>query len=255
MKKVTKNYKKIGAIILAAGKGTRMNSKRINKVALHLADKPLILHTVHLLENIKIGALVVVVGFAKQSVMKLLDGGVIFAEQKIRDGNARAVVYGFKKMPKEIENIIVLNGDDSAFYTEKIVTRLIDYHYKTNASFTLLTTEIKNPKGLGRIIRNEKGKILSIREEKDATLKQKKIKEVNPACYIFKTEFLEKYLKMVQKSSITGEYYIVSLVDIGVKHNEKIESLKIKKFPWRGVNTKEELEEAERLFSKINNKK
>ena len=255
MKKVVKDYKKIGVIILAAGKGTRMNSKKINKVALHLADKPLILHTVHLLENIKIGTLVVVVGFAKQSVMTLLDGGVIFAEQKIRNGNAKAVSYGLKKMPKQIEDVIVLNGDDSAFYTEKIVTRLIDHHYKTKASFNLLTTEIEDPKGLGRIIRDEKGKILSIREEKDATSKQKKIKEVNPACYIFKVGFLEKYLNMVQKSSITGEYYVVSLVDIGVKHGEKIESLKIKKFPWRGVNTQDELEEAERLFSKMNNKK
>lgn len=255
MKKGFKNYEKIGAIILAAGKGTRMNSKKINKVALRLADKPLILHTVHLLENIKIGVLVVVVGFAKESVIKLLDGSVIFAEQKIRNGNARAVVYGFEKMPKHIENVIVLNGDDSAFYTEKIVTKLIDYHYKTKASFTLLTTEIENPAGLGRIIRDKNENILSIREEKDATLKQKKIKEVNPACYIFKVDFLEKYLKMIKKSSVTGEYYIVSLVDIGVKHKEKIESLKIKKFPWRGVNTKDELEEAERLFTKLNSKK
>src|SRR5680860_967286 len=220
MKKVIKDYKKIGAIILAAGKGTRMNSKKVNKVTLQLADKPLILHTVHLIENIKIGVLVVVVGFAKQSVMKLINNGIIFAEQKIRNGNARAVLYGFNKLPDVIEDVIVLNGDDSAFYTDKIVTRLIDHHYKSNASFTLLTTEVKDPKGLGRIIRDKKGNISSIREEKDSTLKQKKIKEVNPACYIFKVNFLKKYLKMVEKSSVTGEYYVVSLVDIGVKHKE-----------------------------------
>ncbi|MFH1186693.1 MAG: sugar phosphate nucleotidyltransferase [Candidatus Levyibacteriota bacterium] len=251
MKKLIENHKKIGAIILAAGKGTRMNSKKINKVTLPLADKPMILHSIHLLQNMKIGALVVVVGFAKQSVIKLLDGGIIFAEQRKRNGNARAVVFGLEKLPKQIKDVIVLNGDDSAFYSEKIIKDMIKLHSSSNASLTLLTTEREDPKGLGRIIRDKNEKILSIREEKDASPKQKKIKEVNPACYIFKVSFLKKYLKQVQKSSVTGEYYIVSLVDIGIKHGEKIETLKIKKFPWRGVNTDDELIEAQHLFLKI----
>ncbi len=91
-------------------------------------------------------------------------------------------------------------------------------------------------------------KVIAIVEEKDATKKIRKIKEINPACYMFKTEFLRKYLKDVPKSLITGEYYLTSLIDIAIKHDESIETLNVGKMPWRGVNTKEELQEAEKMY-------
>jgi bifunctional N-acetylglucosamine-1-phosphate-uridyltransferase/glucosamine-1-phosphate-acetyltransferase GlmU-like protein len=77
------------------------------------------------------------------------------------------------------------------------------------------------------------------------------IKEINPACYIFKVDFLKKYLKKVKKSPVTGEYYLVSLIGIAIKNNEKIETHRILDLPWRGVNTKIELQEAEKLFAQI----
>lgn len=242
-----KNYN-FGAIILAAGKGKRMNSKDVNKVALHLADKPMILHAVHLLKKIGVKSIVVVVGFAKESVLKILDGNVILAEQKKRLGTAHAVLCGLKKMPEKAENILVLNGDDSAFYTENLINKLSDTHAKSNASFTLLTIHSNNPSGLGRVVRGKIGEVLAIVEEKDATKKQKEIKEVNPGCYIFKKKFLNNYLRMVKKSPFTGEYYLTSLIDIGIKHREKIETLRAGEISWRGVNTKDELRQAERLF-------
>jgi len=175
---LVKKHKSLGAIILAAGKGKRMNSTRVNKVALHLADKPMILHTIHFLRKIKIKFLVVVVGFAKQSVMKLLDGGVIYAEQKKRLGTAHAVICALKKLPKEVEDVLVLNGDDSAFYGDKTIKSLVKTHFMTNSSFTLLTIKKQNPFGLGRIIRDKNGKVKAIIEEKDATLVQRKIKKL-----------------------------------------------------------------------------
>ena len=248
MSTLTENHKSLGAIILAAGKGKRMNSKTVNKVALNLADKPMILHTVHLLKKIQIKFLIVVVGFAKQSVMNLLDGGIIYAEQKKRLGTAHAVACALKKIPMEIKDVLVLNGDDSAFYDEKTIKNLVRVHFNSNASLTLLTIKKQDPFGLGRIIRNKNGKVKSIIEEKDATLIQRIINEINPGCYVFKIAFLQKYLKQVKKSNVTGEYYLTSLLDIGIKHEEKIETLRINLFPWRGVNTKDELLEAEHLF-------
>lgn len=239
----------LGAIILAAGKGTRMESKNVNKVALRLADKPMILHSVDLLENLNVSSIVVVVGFAKKSVIDLLNGKVLYAEQRKRLGTAHAVSTALPKFPGSIEDVLVLNGDDSAFYSKDLIRKLIEKHFKDNSSFTFLTIEKDNPYGLGRVVRDKTGKVISVVEEKDADKEVRAIKEVNPACYLFKVNFLKKYLTKVEKSPITGEYYLTSLIDVGIKHNEKIETLKGGKLVWRGVNTKDELAEAEKLIS------
>ena len=240
------------AIILAAGKGKRMNSKTVNKVALPLGNKPMILHTCDILEKLGIKPIIIVVGFAKDSVMHLFRGtNVVFAEQKKRLGTAHAVSCALKKLPKEVLNVLVLHGDDSALYKADTIRQLIEKHLSINAAFTLLTIEMENPKGLARVIRGKKGKILAIVEEKDATEDIRKIKEINPACYVFKVEFLNKYLPKIQKSPVTGEYYLTSLIDVGIKNGEKIETLQAGSFAWRGVNTKEELSEAEKLFLNI----
>ncbi len=243
--------KKIGAIILAAGKGTRMKSKGVNKVAMHLADKPMILHTVELLEKLDVKKIVVVVGFAKESVMKVLKGKAEFVEQRKRLGTAHAVKTALVKLNPDVENVLVLNGDDSAFYSKEIIEKLVKKHLKDNAAFTFLTIEKDNPYGLGRVVRNKDAKVKAIVEEKDATKSQRQITEVNPACYIFKLDFLKKYLPMVDKSPVTGEYYLTSLIGIGIRNKEKIETLKGGKLIWRGVNTKDELSEAQLLIGKI----
>ena len=241
----------LGAIILAAGKGKRMNSKSVNKVALPLADKPMIVHTVSLLENVGIKEIVVVVGFAKKSVMNVLGSKVIFAQQKKRLGTAHAVECALKKMPTNVDDVLVVNGDDSAFYSEKIITKLIKSHLLSNSALTFLTIEKANPFGLGRIIRSSKNELIAIVEEKNAAESQKTIKEVNPGCYIFKVNFLKKYLSKIKKNELTGEYYLTDLVDLGIKNNEKIETLKGGSIAWRGVNTKDELQEAEKLFLQV----
>ncbi len=244
-----KENKKLGAIILAAGKGTRMKSGKTNKVALHLADKPLILHAIHLLEKMKFGQIVVVVGFAKDSVKNVLKGtSVVFAEQPRRLGTAHAVKCALPGLSQSISDVLVIQGDDSHFYKEDTIAKLVDAHSKSNASVTFLTIKAVVPFGLGRIVRNKSGKVVAIVEEKDATEKIRKIKEVNPACYMFQTEFLRKFLKDVPKSPITGEYYLTSLIDIAIKHSESIETLNVGKMTWRGVNTKEELQEAEKMY-------
>lgn len=240
--------KDLGAIILAAGKGSRMKAKKVNKVTMHLADKPMILHTVELLKKLNVSNIIVVVGFAKQSVMDLLDGGVIFADQKKRLGTAHAVSVALKNIQKDIKDVIVLNGDDSAFYSKKIINDLIVKHRKEKSAFTFLTIEKENPYGLGRVVRDDNENVKAVVEEKDATKKQREIKEVNPGCYIFSVSFLKKYLSKVEKSEITNEYYLTSLIRIGIKNNEKIETVKAGGLAWRGVNTKEELGEADKLL-------
>lgn len=246
-----KNLNSFAAIVLAAGKGKRMKSKEVNKVTLSLGGKPMILHTVELLEKIGIIKIVVVVGFAKESVVSLLKGKTLFAEQKKRLGTAHAVLCALQKLQKGTTDVLVLQGDDSALYDSRTIQKLIQKHIKSGASFTFLTIEMDNPQGLGRITRDGNGKVSAIVEEKDASASQLLIKEINPACYVFKLDFLKKYLPRVKKSPFTGEYYLTGLIDIGIQNHEHIETLPAGPFVWRGVNTKEELEEAEKLFIRI----
>jgi len=247
-----KRERKIGAIILAAGKGKRMKMRQINKVAIHIANKPMVLHTVHMLEKIALSPIVVVIGFAKESVMKALAGtSVIFAEQKKRLGTGRAALCGLTKLPKDVADVLILNGDDSAFYTPKIIKELYQRHLFSQAAITFLTIQLDNPFGLGRVIRNEKGSVVAIVEEKDATREERKIKEINPACYIFRSDFLRNFIKRIPKSSVTGEYYLVSLIEIAFKNNKKIETLIKNSILWRGVNTREELALAEQLLHQV----
>lgn len=247
-----KNNSKIGAIILAAGRGKRMNAGKTNKVAMLLANKPLILHSIHLLEKMKFGQIIVVIGFAKDSVKNVLkDSPVVFAEQKKRLGTAHAVKTSLSQLNPSMNDVLIIQGDDSHFYKEQTISGLIDVHYSTGAGITFLTINATNPFGLGRIVRDKSGKVVSIVEEKDATEEIRKIKEVNPACYIFKVSFLKKYLSKVEKSKVTGEYYLTSLIDIAIKNDEKLETLRAGKIPWRGINTKEELEEAEKLHNSL----
>lgn len=248
---------KVAAIVLAAGKGQRMGSKPrssgskvVNKVVLALGNKPMILYTMDILKSVGINNIIVVVGFAKKSVMDVLGSNVFFIEQKTRLGTGHAVGLALKKLNKNVDDVLVLNGDDSAFYKKETIVDLIKKHDELGASVTFLTIELNNPNGLGRVVRDKNGEVMTIVEDQDALPKYKMIKEVNPACYVFSIDFLKKYIAEIEKSKISGEYYLTGLIDIAIKNNEKVETVKGGKLLWRGINTMEELKEAERLYAK-----
>jgi bifunctional UDP-N-acetylglucosamine pyrophosphorylase/glucosamine-1-phosphate N-acetyltransferase len=243
----------LGAIILAAGLGKRMNSVDRNKVTSPIAGKPIILHITQFIKKIGIEKIVVVIGFAKDSVIEALSGvDVIFAEQTERLGTGHAVGVALEKLPSEVTDVFIAYGDDAVFYIDKhigVFQELFKVHKESGSAVTFLTLEQENPFALGRIIRDETGKVTAIVEEKDATEEERKITEINPGSFVFKVEFLKQYLSELSKSPVTGEYYINNFVDIALKHNLKVETVKGGKLVWRGVNTQEELEEAERLFT------
>jgi len=247
------NMDSIGAIILAAGKGKRMNLETGNKVTLLLGDKPIIRHIVDFMKKIGITTIVTVVGHEKESVKQLLSGqGVLFAEQAEQLGTGHAVQISLDVLPEEITDVLVVYGDDAVLYNDKqshFVKELFSKHQETQASMTFLTIEQTNPVGLGRIVRDESGTLKAIVEEKDATEDEKKITEINPGCFVFSVDFLKKYLPMVKKSPATGEYYLTSLIDLAIKNSEKVETVQAGMLLWRGVNTPEELAEAAKLLT------
>jgi bifunctional UDP-N-acetylglucosamine pyrophosphorylase/glucosamine-1-phosphate N-acetyltransferase len=232
--------KAIQAIVLAAGKGTRLNCKDLPKVMLLIAGVPMIDFSLDNLKKAGFKKPVVVIGFQGNKIKTYLKNKVIYAEQPKRLGTANAVLSAEKRIPKAIEDVLVVMGDDSAFYDPQTIIDLVNLHKEKSPSITMLTVNKKDPKGLGRIIRDETGHVMGIVEEKLADANQKKIKEVNAACYVFKTSFLWPALKKVKRNP-TGEYFLTDLIEIANKEGRRVIAYRINAAQWKGINTPEQL--------------
>ncbi len=248
------NMNKVAALVLAAGRGTRMKSTTTHKVMSQLHGKPMLYFTITRLRRAGLDPIIIVVGFAKESIKKEFDETsyrVIYADQDEPEGTAHAVQCGLQKVPLEVHDILSVYGDDSYLYDPELLRQLIRKHQETNADVTLLTVEKENPTGLGRIIRDESGTVTGIIEEKVATEEQKMITEVNTGCFIFDKEFITEHIGKIEKNSVSQEYYLTDIIEVARKYNKKIEAVAGGKIPWQGVNTPEELEEARKLSNSI----
>lgn len=240
----------IAVIVLAAGRGTRMKSTDTNKVALDVAGKPLILRTFENLKAQGLNNLFFVVGFAKESVRQVLGDKVKYILQDEQLGTGDAVKKALPSLPSSIKKIIVIGGDDSAFYTDDILVKFLEAQSKRGYKMSVMTTEVDNPKGLGRIIRKgyNSHHAEDIVEEKNASEEQKKIKEINTGAYVFDREFLEENINKIQKNEISGEYYLTDMLKITVSEGEPVFAFLIPNKYFYGVNTTEELEDIKKKF-------
>lgn len=237
------------AIILAAGRGTRMQSTDTNKVAMPVAGQPMLVRTLSILKEAGLSHVVVVVGFAKESVLPLLSEDVIVAEQTEQLGTGHAVVSALPKVPSDTQNLLILYGDDSFLHTATTFKNLYQTHIAEGAKITFVTMDSDDPTGLGRIIRDSNNEVVGIVEEKNATVEQKKIKEVNLGCYVINKKYLEDNISEIHKNPVTGEYYITDIIDIIAHQKGKIAAHKLTDGKWHGVNTKDDLATAESLLS------
>lgn len=251
IKNALKSEKEPAVIIMAAGLGTRMNSS-LPKVLHKIAGRPMISYTLDNLRKARLSNIVVVVGFKKDLVVDQIKGAVDFAIQEKRLGTAHATSKGLEKLSNDNKQVVVLNGDDSAFYKPETIKKIVNTHRKKGAVISFVSLIMDDPTGLGRILRNEEGELAGIVEEKDATDKQREIKEVNDGLYVFDKKWLKDNLKEVEKSKASGEYYLVDLIKIALEQNEKVEVFTLPDSDeWQGVNTKEQLEEADRKKREI----
>lgn len=240
---------------MAAGIGKRLGCTTENKVLLKLNNKPLIGYTYDLLKKLKIKNIVIVIGFAKESIMNFFKNKVLYAVQEKAEGTGDAAGIGLKKMPVMVDKVLIMYGDHSFFYTPKMVKGLIAFQQKTKFPAVLITVERKDPFNYGRIIRSGKDTLFAIVEEKNATDKQRKIKEINPGFYLFDVNFLKKYLPLIKRNPVSNEYYLTDIVELAVSDGLKIGAYKVTDENISvGVNTNEQLVEAEKLMSKTHAK-
>ena len=248
------NYNEMKFVIMAGGKGTRMNHE-LPKVLVPLGGKPMIKHVIDTISKISKEKPVIIVGYKRDLIKKELGKTCTYAIQKIPLGTAHAVLSAEKACGKAKE-IVVLSGDQP-FVTEKTILNAIEKFRKSKAKIAFTTTKVpdfsdwkKAYYSYGRILRKN-NKVVEIKEAKDATEKEKNIKEVNTACiYVFDAKWLWKNLKKVKNNNAKGEYYLTDLFYIASQADEKIETIKMEPHEALGANSKEDLDVLEKFVNK-----
>ena len=196
----------INAIILAAGKGTRMKSEK-PKCAFPILEKPMINYIIDALDKTMVEKKIVVVGYKKEVFYELLND-VTFAEQKNQLGTADAVKAALDYLDDGIT--LIIPGDTPLINCEKI-NSLIELQLSLKKDITILTTYLDDPTGYGRILR-ENGKITRIVEEKDAYEDEKEIKEVNTGIMVVDNKFLKEAIHKIDNNNAKREYYLTDLL-------------------------------------------
>ena len=238
--------KDLRIVILAAGKGTRMNSG-LPKVLLKLHDKTLIDYVLDESELLNPIESILVVGFKKNQIISHTKSRIKlrYVTQKEQLGTGHAVLQTEKLLKDKKGHILILYGDVPNIKASSLEP-IIEDHIINNRDLTLITAEVDNPTGYGRIIRNKNGQLLKIVEEKDCNDDERMIKEWNPGIYIFKTPKVFEILNNIKTNNASKEYYLTDAIGLAQQYNMQIKAIKIiNSDEVLGINTTEQLKELE----------
>jgi bifunctional UDP-N-acetylglucosamine pyrophosphorylase / glucosamine-1-phosphate N-acetyltransferase len=211
---------KISALILAAGKGTRMKSEKA-KVLHEVFFAPMIYHVLDAVQPL-FEQIIVVVGHQGREVQKALTGyQVLFAEQKIQLGTAHAVLSAENHLLGTGGTVMILCGDTPLIRTETL-RLMLQEHFDAGDPLTVMTTILENPTHYGRIVTDGQGKVTRIIEEKDASSEQKQIREVNAGIYCAEIPFLLDSLREIGTDNKQGEFYLTDAVAVAVSKGKSV---------------------------------
>ena len=217
--------KDLSVIILAAGKGKRMRSET-PKALHHLCGKPMIYHILKQVQMLGPKNIFAVIGHKKEEVRKYLKDsfpGVLTVDQDKQLGTAHAVMTAESHFDDMGENILVLSGDCPLINSETLKV-LAALRHKKDLSASILTYMADDPYGYGRIVKDGRGKIVRIVEEKDASSSQKQIDEVNSSIYCFKKQMLVDNIGKIGRKNSQGEHYLTDIVEMFIEKGKKVET-------------------------------
>ena len=239
------------AVVLAAGKGTRMESE-LPKVLVEICGRPMIDFVLEALRRGGIDRIVVVVGYGADAVRTHLAGqsDVTFVEQTEQLGTGHAVMVCRDELEKHAGAVLIVAGDSPLTQDSSIQSLLAAYD-KDHPACILGTAYAENPRGLGRIVRDGDNEFVGIVEEKDATPEQQAIAEVNMSTYVFECRQLLEVLRQLTTDNAQGEYYITDGPGLLKRAGEKVQALPVlKPCEVLSINNMEQLAVAEAELSK-----
>ncbi|MCE7791252.1 bifunctional UDP-N-acetylglucosamine diphosphorylase/glucosamine-1-phosphate N-acetyltransferase GlmU [Salipaludibacillus sp. CUR1] len=242
------------AVVLAAGKGTRMKSD-LYKVLHPVCGKPMVEHIVDQLTQCEIDKTVTIVGHGAEKVKEHLGERTQYALQEEQLGTGHAVMKAEEALANEHGTTIVVCGD-TPLLTKDTMQALFKHHEEKQAKATILTAHAENPSGYGRVLRDGNQAVNKIVEHKDATAEEKQVKEINTGTYCFDNESLFKALKRVGNDNVQGEYYLPDVIEILQKDGETVAAYQTGDFnETMGVNDRVALSQAEKWMKKRINEK
>lgn len=237
------------AIILAAGKGTRMKSK-LYKVLHQVCGKTMVEHVLGQLEEAKIDNIVTVVGYGAETVEQTLGNRTKYALQKQQLGTGHAVMQTESLLGDQEGETLIVSGDTPLF-TAATFNKMFEYHEQRHAAVTILTSVAPDPTGYGRIVRNDVGIVERIVEQKDATHEEQEIHEINTGVYCFDNQKLFQALKLINNDNAQGEYYLTDVIGILKNHGEIVTAYRMADFDESmGVNDRVALARANKIMRK-----
>jgi len=246
----TQKIPRIAVAIMAAGKGTRLKSK-YPKVLHEVGGKPLLAHVIAAAKKIVPAQDVyAIIGYEAALVRKAVEAtGVQFVVQEQQRGTGHTLMVAQEALAP-YDHVIVLSGD-APLITPETIERLRDFHLQKNAAMTLLSAELENPTGYGRILRKspKSDEVKAIVEEKSANLQQKKIREINSGFYAFAVKRLYANIAKLKTNNVHGEYYLTDMAEVFAKSKGKVATLKtVHPAEILGSNTRAEMMEIDELI-------
>ncbi|MBS3756890.1 MAG: NTP transferase domain-containing protein [Desulfobacterales bacterium] len=239
----------VAVVILAAGKGTRMNSDKA-KVLHPVAGRPMLLYVVDAATRIAGKEVVVVVGTQAETVRDVVaaHANVGFADQERQLGTGHAAICAMPALADHVRHVVFLCGD-VPLITPDTLQRLIDTHVGQKLDVTILGARLENPAGYGRLKQKSDGTVASIVEEADASAAEKAINTVNTGIYCVARDFLEDALTRIRTDNAQAEMYLTDIVGIAAGDGKRVGlMLCADQNEMRGINSPADLEKVEAII-------
>ena len=209
------------AVILAGGQGKRMKSDK-PKTLTEILGKPILEWIISAFEDASIKNICVVTGFAHEHIDEYLGGRYETVFQSERLGTGHAVMTAAEFLEKSPDGETIIFNGDAPFIDSETLKRSLEYHQTAGNSVTVITAEVDNPYGYGRIIRTPDGdSVLGIREQKDCSHDEANIREINSGCFWFNTKALLETLPKLDRNNAQGEYYITDSIEILLREGKR----------------------------------